>query len=398
MAMGQMPQFWIFRVRIVEFLCVFSAPVTVVTEMQIRIVQIGEEMNFDQSPMLVIWEVTQACDLACVHCRASAQSERNSDELTTEQGFRLLDEIRRFGEPLMVFTGGDPLKRPDLFELIRHSVEIGLRTNVTPSATPLLTPEAIDGFKAAGISRMAISVDGHDAASHDDFRGIPGTFDRAMLALRHARDIGLDTQFQTTVTRRNMAHLPEIAEIVREVRSKMWSLFFLIVTGRALENDDLLAEEYEKVFEFMYDLSKTAPFGIKTTEAMHYRRYVAQRIHAEHGPTENESAKGVAFRTAGVSDGKGFVFVSHKGEIYPSGFLPVSGGNVLNSSLTDVYRNSDLFRTLRDTSQREGKCGICEYQKICGGSRSRAYALTGDFLAEDPRCTYQPHLADAVVG
>jgi len=353
-------------------------------------------MNFDQAPMLVIWEATQACDLACVHCRASAQSERHPNELTTEQGYRLLDEIRSFGEPLMVFTGGDPLKRPDLYDLIRYAVKIGLRTNVTPSATPLLTKEAIDGFKAAGISRMAISLDGPDAQSHDDFRGVPGTFDRAMMALRHARDIGLGTQFQTTVTKRNMARLPEMAEIAKEVRTKMWSLFFLIVTGRALENDDLQAAEYEQVFEFMYELSKTAPFGIKTTEAMHYRRYVAQRIKAEHGVTENENAKGVAWRTAGVSDGKGFVFVSHQGEIYPSGFLPVSGGNVLRDSLTDVYRNSSLFRTLRDTTQREGKCGICEYQKVCGGSRSRAYAFTGDYLAEDPRCVYQPHLADAI--
>jgi radical SAM protein with 4Fe4S-binding SPASM domain len=296
----------------------------------------------------------------------------------------------------MVFTGGDPLKRPDLYDLVRYAVKIGLRTNVTPSATPLLTAEAIDKFKEAGVSRMAISVDGHNAETHDSFRGIPGTFERAMLALRHARDIGLDTQFQTTVTRRNMDHLQEVADIVQEVRSKMWSLFFLIVTGRALENDDLTAPEYEQVFEFMYQLSKTAPYGIKTTEAMHYRRYVAQRIKAEHGVTENENAKGVTWRTAGVSDGKGFVFVSHQGEIFPSGFLPVSGGNVLESKLTDVYRNSDLFLTLRDTSQRGGKCGLCEYQKICGGSRSRAYAFTGDYLAEDPRCVYQPHLADAI--
>jgi len=353
-------------------------------------------MNFDQSPMLVIWEVTQACDLACVHCRASAQPDRNPKELTTEQGYRLLDEIRSFGEPLMVFTGGDPLKRPDLYDLIRYAVKIGLRTNVTPSATPLLTAEAIDQFKEAGVSRMAISVDGHNAETHDSFRGIPGTFERAMFALRHARDIGLDTQFQTTVTRRNMNHLQEVADIVSEVRSKMWSLFFLIVTGRALENDDLTAPEYEQVFEFMYQLSKTAPYGIKTTEAMHYRRYVAQRIRAEHGATENENAKGVAWRTAGVSDGKGFVFVSHQGEIFPSGFLPVSGGNVLESKLTDVYRNSELFKTLRDTELRGGKCGLCEYQKICGGSRSRAYAFTGDYLAEDPRCVYQPHLAEAI--
>jgi radical SAM protein len=355
-------------------------------------------MNFDQCPMLVIWEVTQACDLACVHCRASAQSERSPGELTTGQGYRLLDEIRSFGEPLMVFTGGDPLKRPDLYDLIRYSVRIGLRTNVTPSATPLLTAEAIQGFKDAGVTRMAISLDGPDAAMHDDFRGVPGTFDRAMFALRYARDIGLDTQFQSTVTRRNMHRLPEMAEIAKEVRTKMWSLFFLIVTGRAAAAEDLLAFEYEQVFEFMYELSKTAPFGVKTTEAMHYRRYVAQRVKAEHGVTQNENAKGVAWRTAGVSDGKGFVFVSHTGEIFPSGFLPVSGGNVLHDSLTGIYRNSDLFRSLRDTTQRGGKCGVCEYLKICGGSRSRAYASTGDFLAEDPRCIYQPHLADALVG
>src|SRR5881394_645828 len=194
-------------------------------------------MNFDQSPMLVIWEVTQACDLACVHCRASAQPERNPNELTTEQGYRLLDEIRSFGEPLMVFTGGDPLKRPDLYDLIRYGVKIGLRTNVTPSATPLLTAEAIDQFKAAGVSRMAISLDGPDAASHDEFRGIPGTFERAMFALRHARDIGLDTQLQTTVTRRNLNKLAQVAERVAEVRGRMWSLFFLVVTGRAMAGD-----------------------------------------------------------------------------------------------------------------------------------------------------------------
>ena len=347
-------------------------------------------MNFDQAPMLVIWEATQACDLACVHCRASALSERNPNELTTEQGYRLLDEIRSFGEPLMVFTGGDPLKRPGPLRPDPLFGENRPAHERHPQRHSAIDPAAIDAFKEAGVARMAISLDGPDAQSHDDFRGVPGTFDRAMMALRHARDIGLDTQFQTTVTKRNMARLPEIAEIAKDVRTKMWSLFFLIVTGRALENDDLEAAEYEKVFEFMYDLSKTAPFGIKTTEAMHYRRYVAQRVKAEHGVTENENAKGVAWRTAGVSDGKGFVFVSHQGEIYPSGFLPVSGGNVLRDSLTDVYRNSSLFRTLRDTTQREGKCGICEYQKVCGGSRSRAYAFTGDYTASDPRCIYQP--------
>jgi radical SAM protein len=341
--------------------------------------------------MLVIWEVTQACDLACVHCRASALPGRHTDELTTLDGFRLLEQVRSFGSPMMVFTGGDPLKRPDLFDLISRSVELGLRTNVSPSATPLLTPEAIDEFKQRGVARMAISLDGADASSHDVFRGVPGTFDRAMLALRHAQRIGLETQIQTTVTRRNVAELPRIADLVAEVGGKMWSLFFLVVTGRALQGDELSGEEYEKVFEILYDIAKTSPFDVKTTEGMHYRRYVARR-EKQHGDSSDtgQNTRKVMWRTAGVSDGKGFVFVSHRGDIYPSGFLPIKAGNILQDSLVDVYRDSSLFRILRDPNQRQGKCGCCEYRKLCGGSRSRAYASTGDYLAEDPRCTYQP--------
>lgn len=348
-------------------------------------------MNFDQSPLLVIWETTQSCDLACVHCRASAQAERDPQELSTEEGKALLEQVKSFGNPLMVFTGGDPLKRPDLMELMRYSVSLGLRTNVSPSATPLLTNEAIDGFKAAGLARMAISLDGWDAPSHDTFRGVPGTFVRAMEALRHARDIGLETQIQTTVTRANMDHLEEIADRVEEVKGRMWSLFFLVVTGRAQQEQDLTAEEYEKVFEFLYQRSKTSSFEVKTTEAMHYRRYVAQRRKEEgHGP-EADDSKRVAFRSAGVSDAKGFVFVSHRGDVCPSGFLAIPGGNVRHQPLVDVYRNATLFRELRDTSKREGKCGFCEYRNLCGGSRARAYAATGDYLAADPRCVYQPH-------
>ena len=348
-------------------------------------------MNFDQAPMLVIWEVTQACDLACVHCRASALPGRHADELTTLEGFRLLEQVRTFGNPMMVFTGGDPLKRPDLYDLISRSVELGLRTNVSPSATPLLTQKAIDEFKQRGVARMAISLDGADSSSHDAFRGVSGTFDRAMLALCHAQRIGLETQIQTTVTRRNVAELPRIADLVAEVGGKMWSLFFLVVTGRALQGDELSGEEYENVFEILYDIAKTSPFDVKTTEGMHYRRYVARR-EKQHGNSSDtgQNTRKVRWRTAGVSDGKGFVFVSHRGDIYPSGFLPIKAGNVLQDSLVEVYRDSSLFRTLRDPDQRQGKCGCCEYRKLCGGSRSRAYASSGDYLAEDPRCTYQP--------
>jgi radical SAM protein with 4Fe4S-binding SPASM domain len=291
----------------------------------------------------------------------------------------------------MVFTGGDPLKRPDLYELIEYSVSLGLRTNVTPSATPLLTAEAINRFRKHGISRMAISLDGPDAATHDQFRQVSGTFDRAMFALHHAWCIGLETQVQTTVTRRNRDLLWQIAERVFETGSKMWSLFFLVVTGRAYSGDDLTGDQYEETFATLYDIAKLAPFDIKTTEGMHYRRYVVQRQKCERSPSRDDhSAKNVLWRTAGVGDGKGFVFVSHTGEIYPSGFLEVSAGNVLRDSLVDIYRNAHLFRILRDPTKREGKCGLCEYQNICGGSRSRAYALTGNYLAEDPRCVYQP--------
>src|SRR6185436_17692031 len=189
----------------------------------------------------------------------------------------------------------------------------------------------------------------------------------------------------------NVAELPRIADLVAEVGGKMWSLFFLVVTGRALQGDDLSGEEYEKVFEVLYEIAKTSPFDVKTTEGMHYRRYVARR-EKQHGDgsQSGQNTRKVMWRTAGVSDGKGFVFVSHRGDIYPSGFLPIKAGNILQDSLVDVYRDSSLFRLLRDPDQRQGKCGWCEYRRLCGGSRSRAYALTGDYLAEDPRCTYQP--------
>ena len=348
--------------------------------------------NFDEAPFLVIWELTQACDLACVHCRACAIESRNPFELSTEEGFRLLEEVRSFGDPLMVFTGGDPLKRPDLFTLLEKSVQLGLRTTVTPSATPLLTETAIERFQNCGVARMAISLDGPDAESHDGFRRVTGSFDRTIRALQHAQQIGLQTQVNTTVTRHNVGRLSEIANLVKGAGAKLWSVFFLVATGRASASQDLTAEEYEEVFAFLYNLSKSAPFDIKTTEAQHYRRYVAQRRKAEgagKAGTRQVSPE-IIQRQAGINDGKGFVFVSHTGEIFPSGFLPLAAGNVRHDSLATVYRESPLFQTLRNADNLRGKCGDCEYRNLCGGSRSRSYALTGDFLAEEPRCVYEP--------
>jgi len=351
-------------------------------------------MDFNQSPLLVIWEVTQACDLACAPCRICTRTESDPDELSTAEGFELLDEVKRFGNPLMILTGGDPLKRPDLFELATHSVAAGLRTNITPSPTPLLTREAVQKIQNCGISRMAISLDGPDAPTHDGFRQVEGIYERALSALRHARDVGLETQVHTTLTRQNLGTLGHIAEQVGEVQAKMWSLFFPVGCNGEVQ-EDLTAQEYEKVFEFLFEISKVAPFEVKATEALHYRRYIAQRLKAEHGGRGGANGR-MLWRTTAVNDGSGFVFVSHRGEIYPSGFLPVSGGNVRLDSLVDVYQNSALFHSLRDLEARQGKCSYCEYHRICGGSRARAYAATGNFLEADPMCSYQPEAIVAV--
>lgn len=355
--------------------------------------------DFSQAPFLVIWEVTRACDLACLHCRASADPNRHPLELTTGEGFRLLETIREFGDPIMIFTGGDPLKRPDLFPLLEHSVKLGLRTTVSPSPTPLLTPEAIAGFKRAGVARISISVDGWDAASHDDFRQVPGSFARAMLALEEAQRIGLSTQINTTVSRHNWEHLEEIADLVDRFGSDMWDVFFLVPTGRGSSQAELNAAEFEQVFGFMYERSKRSRSVIKTTEAMHYRRYLMQRRKAEGGPSGRgyghghpgaQAADTPLNKMAGINSGRGFVFISRTGEIYPSGFLPISSGNVRRNSLVEVYRHGPLFETLRDTDALKGKCGLCQYRNLCGGSRSRAYALTGDYLGEEQRCIHQP--------
>lgn len=339
-------------------------------------------LDLSKAPFLVIWETTQACDLACRHCRASARPDRAPGELSNREARQMLDQVKAFGDPLMVFTGGDPLKRADLFDLLSYSVSIGLRTTVTPSATPLLTEAAVRGFKECGVARMAVSLDGSDAAAHDGFRGVAGSFDCTINALRAARSIGLESQVNTTVTRHNLASLARIAKLVGEEGAKLWSVFFLVVTGRAQLDDDLTAEEYEQVFEFLYETAKSSTFDIKTTEAQHYRRYVAQRRKADGSKARIPSV--------GINDGRGFVFVSHTGEIFPSGFLEVSGGSLRTTTLQDAYCDTGLFKMLRDSDSLEGKCGACEYRNLCGGSRSRAYALTGNYLESDPRCVYVP--------
>jgi AdoMet-dependent heme synthase len=358
--------------------------------------------DFSQSPYLVIWEVTRACDLACKHCRAEAVTSRNPLELTTAQGRRLMDDVRGFGRPLFVLTGGDPLKRPDVVELVEYGASIGLRMAMTPSGTPLMTVPVLRQLRAAGLSRLAVSLDGSTAAIHDTFRGVDGSFDWTLRMLEAARDIGLTTQVNTTVSLHNLHDFDALCELMTRLGITLWSVFFLVPTGRAQHGDVASAAEFESVFQRMYDLSQTAPFDIKSTAAPQYRRVIMQRQVAERRAGERSAAPsaltaGIGFsladgvgRSKGVNDGDGFVFVNHVGAIYPSGFLPLAAGNVRRDSVVDVYRNSPLFTALRDRSRLKGKCGVCEYRDVCGGSRARAYAVTGDYLESEPFCAHIP--------
>ena len=360
------------------------------------------DVDFSRAPFVVIWETTQACDLACRHCRAYGRPRRDARELTTDEAKRLMDTVRTFGRPLFIFTGGDPLKRPDIVELVSYGNAIGLRVAMTPSGTPLITPEIIGQLANAGLARLAISLDGSTAAVHDGFRGVPGSYDLTIRMIRAARALGLSTQINTTVSNHNIEDFDALCELMTELGIALWSVFFVVPTGRAKPGDIASPEQFERVFNRMYDLSKTAPFDIKSTAAPQYRRVILQRKRAEQEAAGTSSpleplTGGVGFsladgigRAKGVNEANGFVFVSHRGEIFPSGFMPVSAGNVRTHDLVDVYRNSALFRSLRDPAQLKGKCGMCEFRGICGGSRSRAYALTGDPLESEPFCVHVP--------
>ena len=345
--------------------------------------------NFDlnQTPLVVIWEVTRACDLACFHCRASAHPQHNPLELSTVEGKKLLDDIAQLNPPIFIFTGGDPLKRADIYELVEYAAGKHLHPAMTPSATPLLNRESLIRLKQAGLRRLALSLDGPNPELHDSFRGVPGSFARTLDAMDWANAIGLPVQINTTVSRRNINQLEHILSVVRNFRIVMWSLFFMVPTGRAEATDLPPAEEFESAFANIYSLAQQVPFKVKTTEAQHYRRYLLGRRKLEkEGDTFANGVPGIL----PINDGKGFMFISHIGEVQPSGFLPLSAGNVHHSSVRDIYRDSELFRQLRDADNLQGKCGDCEFREICGGSRARAYALSGDIFAADPSCMYVP--------
>jgi radical SAM protein len=372
-------------------------------------------MDFNQRPFTAVWETTRACDLACVHCRAEANPRRSVSELTFAEVQKLVFDIKAFGPPfpLFILTGGDPAKRSDICDIIAYARGEGLRVAMTPSATPLMTSAVVRRLADAGLMRLALSLDGKDAAGHDGFRGVAGSFERTLQILDWCRDCGLETQIHTTVTRHVLNDLGAIAEMIGARGIKLWALFLLIAVGRAARPEvrllNLNARQLESLFNWLYDLAKSAPFDVTPREGYHYRRVLLQRRAAELGipvadlladverqhktPTDVAPSAGVTRivrAPLGVNDGKGILFISHQGDVQPSGFLNLVGGNVRSQSLADIYRDSPVFRRVRDFTQLKGKCGLCEFKNICGGSRSRAFALTGDIWRSDPFCIYQP--------
>jgi len=347
--------------------------------------------DFASSPLVVFYELTQACDLACYHCRASAQPRSNPRELGPTASLALIDELARFDKPpLLVLTGGDPMKRPDVYGLVEHATARGIDVAMTPSATPLVTRTALERLQAAGLKRLAVSIDGAEPATHDHFRGQPGSFARTTRILEDARSLGLPLQVNTTVTRHNVDELDRLADHLARQQIVLWSVFFLVPVGRASREDRISPARYEEVFEKLLAHSDRQPYAIKTTEAPHYRRFVAQHgrraLPGERDQTPLRSRPGMM----GTNDGKGVMFVGHTGEIYPSGFLPLRCGRFPHDSVVDVYRSSPLFVSLRDAGALEGKCRRCEFRHVCGGSRARAHALTGNPLASDLDCVYEP--------
>jgi radical SAM protein len=367
------------------------------------------DVDFAKSPFVAIWETTRACDLACRHCRAEAIPEPQPGELGTEEGIVLLEDLAGMGTPICILSGGDPAKREDLCQLVAYGNRLGMRMATIPAATPLLTRDLVLGLKNAGLAQMALSLDGPTAEVHDKFRGVEGAFQHTLCGAEWARELELPLQINTTFSSYNLEFFESMTEIVGRLGAVFWEVFFLVPTGRGREVGQMNAEQFESLFQKLAEYSHKVDFIVKITEAPHYRRFLVQE-HAKKEETKrvadtNTQERGqlpwhmrrdfgpggsIGLAPKGVNAGNGHLFVSYDGDIYPSGFLPVPCGNVRQASLKEVYRTHPVFLELRDLSLLKGKCRVCRYRDICGGSRARAFAMTGDYLAEEPFCVYEP--------
>jgi radical SAM protein len=347
--------------------------------------------DYAQTPMNIYWEMTQACGLACRHCRAEAMPNPNPDELSLEEGLAFLRQISGFGDPLpqLILTGGDPLRRHGLLPLIDEARRLGIGVSITPAATTALTRQVLETLKDRGVEGVGLSLDGSTAERHDSIRRVPGTFDRTLEAIRWAAELGMPIQINTLVSAETAEDLPAIYELLRHSKIARWSLFFLISVGRGKVLQPMEPQAAEELMGWVYEISKTAPFIVATTEAPSYRRVAIEKMRAE-GLSGDEIKRSKAGRGFGIRDGNGIMFVSNTGDICPAGFLPLVAGNVRFDSVVEIYRRASLFRLMHNPNSFKGRCGVCEYHALCGGSRSRAYQATGDALASDPLCEFTP--------
>ncbi len=334
--------------------------------------------SFEDRPAVIVWEVTRACSLACRHCRASAQPRRHSSELDLPEALNLLDQIEEIHPDLLILTGGDPMMRRDLLELIRGATRRGLRVALSPSATPRLLGMDFEILRSAGVSGISLSLDGVTRQRHDAFRGVAGTWDRTWACIQKAAAARLPVQINTTITRQNISDFDGFRALVEKINPRGWTVFLVVPTGRATLADLPDPEDVERMLRKLEAMSRDVHFLVRTTDAQHYRRIALQN---------GSRPQGAALPT---NAGRGFLFISHTGKIYPSGFLPLQAGNVRHDRVLDIYRHHPLFRRLRNPTALGGKCGRCQFNRLCGGSRARAFGMTGDPFAEDPLCIYQP--------
>ncbi len=346
----------------------------------------------DGSPplRLIAWEVTRSCNLACKHCRAEAHCEPYPGELSTAEAKALIDTFPQTGSPIIIFTGGEPLMRHDIFELVAHARSKDLRCVMAPNGT-LLTPENVRRIKETGISRCSISIDGPENISHDTFRGTPGAFDASMRGIALLKEHGIEFQINSTVTKANLGSFKKIFHLANDLGAAAWHIFLLVPMGRAVDLADqvITAEEYEEVLNWFYDFRKTTSMHLKATCAPHYYRIMRQRAREENIAVTPETF-GMDALTRGCLGGTGFCFISHTGQVQPCGYLELDCGNVRTTPFPEIWRSSKPFVQFRTPAEYEGKCGSCEYHNVCGGCRARAHSLTDRYMAEEPLCSYTP--------
>jgi heme b synthase len=339
---------------------------------------------------LVAWETTRNCNLNCVHCRAAATCGPYSGELDTDASFKLLDDIAQVAKPIIILTGGEPLLRDDIFHIAKYGHDKGMRMVMAPNGL-LVTPEIAKQMVESGIQRISVSLDGSDAHSHDNFRGVSGAYEGALMGIQNAKAAGIEFQINTTITKTNMDQIPKILALAESLGAAAHHIFLLVPTGRGkyIVDQAINAKEYEQTLNWFYDQREKTSLQLKATCAPHYYRILRQRARAE-GKTVTFESHGLDAVTRGCLAGTGFCFISHRGIVQPCGFLDLDCGDVTQQSFGEIWKKSKHFKNLRDVSALENKCGYCEYRRVCGGCRARAFEATGNYMAEEPLCQYQP--------